>query len=45
VLLWKANKEVSDFASTKPKEVMYVANRLYEVQGDCFSPYRFLLRR
>jgi hypothetical protein len=39
------NKEVSDLASTKPKEVMYVVNQLYQAQDACFSPYRDLLRR
>jgi hypothetical protein len=28
---WKMNKEVSDLASRKPIEVMYVVNRLYQV--------------
>jgi hypothetical protein len=41
----KMNKEVLDMATTKPKEVMYVVNRLYQAQGACFSPYRDLLRR
>jgi hypothetical protein len=27
------NKEVSDLASTNPKEVMYVVNRLYQARG------------
>jgi hypothetical protein len=39
------NKEVSDLISTNPKEVMYVANRLYQARGTCFSMYRDLLRR
>jgi hypothetical protein len=41
----KTNKEVSDLASRKPKEVMYVVNRLYQDRGTCFSPYKDLLRR
>jgi hypothetical protein len=41
----KTNKEVLDLASTNPKEVMYMVNRLYQAQGACFSPYRDLLRR
>jgi hypothetical protein len=39
------NKEVLDLASTNPKEVMYVANQLYQAWDACFSPYRDLLRR
>jgi hypothetical protein len=39
------NKEVSDFASTNPKEVMYVANQLYQARRAYFSPYRDILRR
>jgi hypothetical protein len=41
----KMNKEVSDLASTNPREVMYVANRLCQPRGAYFSPYRDLLRR
>jgi hypothetical protein len=41
----KTNKEVSDLASTNPKEVMYVVNQLYQARSACFSPYRDLLRR
>jgi hypothetical protein len=36
------NKEVSDLASTKPKEVMYIVNPLYQAWGACFIPYRDL---
>jgi hypothetical protein len=39
---WKMNKEVSDLASRKPIEVMYVVNRLYQVRGACFSLYRLV---
>jgi hypothetical protein len=39
------NKEVSDLASTNPKEVMNVANRLYQAEGTCFNPCKCLLRR
>jgi hypothetical protein len=39
------NKVVSDLTSTKPKEVMYVANQLYQARGAYFSLYRDLLRR
>jgi hypothetical protein len=39
------NKEVSDLASIKSKEGMYMANRLYQAQDAFFSPYRDLLRR
>jgi hypothetical protein len=42
---WKMNKEVLDLASTNPREVMYVANRLYQARGACFNPYKDLLRR
>jgi hypothetical protein len=41
----KTNKEVSYLASTNPREVLYVANRLYQARGACFSPYKDLLRR
>jgi hypothetical protein len=41
----KTNKEVLDLASTKPKEVMYMVNQLYQARCTCFSPYRDLLRR
>jgi hypothetical protein len=33
VLHRKTNKEVSDLASTKPKEVMYEVNQLYQARG------------
>jgi hypothetical protein len=33
------NTEASDLASTNLKEVMYVANQLYQAQGACFSSY------
>jgi hypothetical protein len=39
------NKEVLDLASTNPKEVMHVANRLYQAGGTCFNPCKCLLRR
>jgi hypothetical protein len=42
---WKMNKEVLDLASTNPREVMYVANRLYQARGACFNRYKDLLRR
>jgi hypothetical protein len=38
----KTNKEVSDLTSTNPREVMYVANRLYQARGACFSLYRLV---
>jgi hypothetical protein len=41
----KTNKEVSDLTSTKPGEVIYVANRLYQVRSAYFNPYGDLLRR
>jgi hypothetical protein len=39
------NKEVLDLTSTKPKELMYVVNQLYQAWGACFYLYRDLLRR
>jgi hypothetical protein len=34
----KTNKEVSDLASTKPKEVMYEVNQLYQARGCLLQP-------
>jgi hypothetical protein len=33
-----------NFASMNPREVRYVANRLYQAWGTCFSPYKDLFR-
>jgi hypothetical protein len=41
----RMKSNVSDFASMNPREVRYVANRLYQVRGACLSPYKDLFRR
>ena len=33
------NNEVSDYASTKPRDNKYVAKRMYHVQEACLRPY------
>jgi hypothetical protein len=41
----RMKSDVSDFASVNPREVRYVANRLYQARGACFSPYKGLFRQ
>jgi hypothetical protein len=41
----RMKSDVSDFASMNPREVRYVANRLYQAQGACFSLNKDLFRR
>jgi hypothetical protein len=41
----KTNREVLDLASANPSESRKDANRLYQVWGACFSPYRDFFRQ